>query len=467
MTGVSDNNRQAYGKVPLGWKLEKLKFFADIRNSNVDKTISEDEQPVRLCNYTDIYYNDHITSNIHFMEGSATEAEIERFQLRRNQVIITKDSEDWDDIGIPALVTENMPDVLCGYHLSVLEAGSDLDGGFLAWLCRSESLNDQFKLAANGVTRFGLSQYAMKNAFIMFPSLDIQRRIAEYLEEKTVLINGLIERKRKLLDLLAEKRQTLITLAVTKGFPDSQRLENSELHSTQRGDYRVVEGVDDMTGVSDNNRQAYGKVPLGWKLEKLKFFADIRNSNVDKTISEDEQPVRLCNYTDIYYNDHITSNIHFMEGSATEAEIERFQLRRNQVIITKDSEDWDDIGIPALVTENMPDVLCGYHLSVLEAGSDLDGGFLAWLCRSESLNDQFKLAANGVTRFGLSQYAMKNAFIMFPSLDTQRRIAEFLDKETSQIDELVMKIRESIALLEEYRSTQITAIVKGQITEFQ
>ena len=192
-----------------------------------------------------------------------------------------------------------------------------------------------------------------------------------------------------------------------------------------------------MTEIPEKVREAYRELPPGWKLEKLKFFADVRISNVDKTISEDEEPVRLCNYTDVYYNDRITPDLHFMEGSATEAEIERFQLRGGQVIITKDSEGWNDIGIPALVTEGMPEVLCGYHLSVFEPGSELDGGFLAWLFRAEPLNDQFKLAANGVTRFGLGQYPMKNAFIALPPLDTQRRIARSLDEKTARIDGLM------------------------------
>ena len=222
MTEVPEKVREAYRELPSGWKLEKLKFFANIRNSNVDKTISENEEPVRLCNYTDVYYNDRITPDLHFMDGSATEAEMERFQLKRDQVIITKDSEGWDDIGIPALVAEDMPEVLCGYHLSVLEPGPDLDGGFLSWLCRAGPLNDQFKLTANGVTRFGLGQYAMKNAFIAVPPLDTQRRIARFLDEKTARIDGLIEKKWALLDRLAEKRQALITRAVTKGLnPDA------------------------------------------------------------------------------------------------------------------------------------------------------------------------------------------------------------------------------------------------------
>ena len=122
MTEVPEKVREAYRELPSDWKLEKLKFFADVRNSNVDKTISEDEELIRLCNYTDVYYNDRITPELHFMEGSATEGEISRFQLKRGQVIITKDSEGWDDIGIPAVVAEDMPEVLCGYHLSGVRA---------------------------------------------------------------------------------------------------------------------------------------------------------------------------------------------------------------------------------------------------------------------------------------------------------------------------------------------------------
>lgn len=222
MTAISEAVRRSYQELPVGWRLEKLKFFATVRNSNVDKTTSEDEEPIRLCNYTDVYYNEKITPSLPFMEGSATSAEIERFQLKCGQVILTKDSEAWDDIGIPALVTEDMPDVLCGYHLSVFEPGTELDGAFLAWLCRAEPLNNQFKLAANGVTRFGLGQYPMKNAFIAIPPLNAQQRIARFLDEKTARIDGLIEKKRALLDRLAEKRQALITRAVTKGLnPDA------------------------------------------------------------------------------------------------------------------------------------------------------------------------------------------------------------------------------------------------------
>jgi len=236
-----------------------------------------------------------------------------------------------------------------------------------------------------------------------------------------------------------------------------------------------------MTAIPDQIREAYGETPVGWELKKLKFFVVVRNSNVDKKISDDEELVWLCNYTDVYYNDRITSDTRFMEGSATEIEIGRFQLKRGQVIITKDSEGWEDIGIPSLVTEDMPDVLCGYHLSVLDPGPNMDGGYLAWLCRAEPLNDQFKVSANGVTRYGLGQYPMKNAFIMVPPLETQRKIANFLDEKSERIERLITQIsggalgakalrdlaeskdKSLCGLLMEYRAALITAAVTGKI----
>lgn len=240
-----------------------------------------------------------------------------------------------------------------------------------------------------------------------------------------------------------------------------------------------------MTSVPEKIQRAYGRLPSGWAIEKLKFFTDVKNSNVDKTISEDEIPVLLCNYVDVYYNDRITKEIDFMPGSATKSEIEKFQLKKGQVIITKDSEGWEDIGIPAYVSEDMPNVLCGYHLSIFTPGPNLDGEYLAWLCRSEPLNDQFKVGANGVTRYGLGQYPMKNAFITLPPMNIQKAIAKYLNDKAEKIDALIClmcgdtlgskNLRDLMASPEdtlsgrlmEYRSALITAAVTGQIDGLQ
>ena len=455
MTKVPERVREAYRELPSGWKLEKLKFFANIRNSNVDKTIAEDEEPVRLCNYTDVYYNDRITADLHFMDGSATEAEIARFQLKRNQVIITKDSEGWDDIGIPALVATDMPRVLCGYHLSVLEPGPDLDGSFLAWLCRAEPLNDQFKLTANGVTRFGLGQYAMKNAFIALPPLHTQRRIARFLDEKTAWIDGLIEKKRELLDRLAEKRQALVTLAVTKGLePDAlvnpsgiERLGNTlALQAVRAGGMSYF-------GRSDELPEWVVPVPAGWGSNWLKWSVDL--STRRPTEAEQEVLPYISN-EDI---ESWTGKLLIEEPKPTKANCRMF--KENDVLFNKLRP------YLAKVYHARCDGVSSGELLCLRPSSAVEPRFLFYVLVSKGFIDMINAETFGAKMPRADWEIVGHQPLPLPPLGTQQRIARFLDQKTAQIDGLVEKIRISVERLAEYRSAQITAAVTGQLTELR
>ncbi|MFX4300257.1 restriction endonuclease subunit S [Pseudosulfitobacter pseudonitzschiae] len=173
---------------------------------------------------------------------------------------------------------------------------------------------------------------------------------------------------------------------------------------------------------------------------KLRHLAEIQNSNVDKVIIEGEQPVRLCNYVDVYKNDFITAEMEFNSGSATQTEIDRFNVKVGDVIITKDSEDRHDIGVPAYVRATADDLVCGYHLTMLRAfKARADGAFLFWALQSKPAKEAFAIAANGVTRYGLTQEGIKGLPLSVPDLPTQKLIAAFLDRETAQIDELISK----------------------------
>ena len=108
---------QWLGDLPRHWKTGRLGTLAEMRVSNVDKHSKEGEIPVCLCNYVDVYNSIRITEDMTFMRATATRDEIEKFRLEKNDVLITKDSESWDDIGIPALVTKPARDLISGYHL--------------------------------------------------------------------------------------------------------------------------------------------------------------------------------------------------------------------------------------------------------------------------------------------------------------------------------------------------------------
>lgn len=204
--------------IPSDWSTGRLDAAADVLFSNVDKHTKDDEIPVKLCNYVDVYKNDRITSEIDFMEATAEQREINTFQIKRGDILATKDSETPDDIAIPALVDEELDGTLCGYHLALIRPRlTSVSGPFLAWVHNSKQFRSQYEAKAVGVTRFGLSQYSFKAARIPIPPFPEQQRIVEFLDVSCQAIDAAVEAKRKQIGTLESLRKAIITRAITQG----------------------------------------------------------------------------------------------------------------------------------------------------------------------------------------------------------------------------------------------------------
>ena len=437
------------GDVPEHWKVRQLKRAAKCFVSNVDKVVTANETAVRMCNYTDVYYHDQIRPDMGLMETTATLQEIHRFGLQVGDVLITKDSEDWRDIGVPALIVESAPDLVCGYHLAIVRpVETELVGAFLLRALQASVVNQQFQVAATGVTRFGLPKSSIGEAILPLPPRDEQRAIADFLDREITKIDTLVAKKYALIDRLKEKRAALISRTVTRGLPPDAA--------------RSV-GLEPRPNLKPTDIDWLGDVPEHWKVRQLKRAAKCFVSNVDKVVTANETAVRMCNYTDVYYHDQIRPDMGLMETTATLQEIHRFGLQVGDVLITKDSEDWRDIGVPALIVESAPDLVCGYHLAIVRpVETELVGAFLLRALQASVVNQQFQVAATGVTRFGLPKSSIGEAILPLPPRDEQRAIADFLDRETTKIDGLITKIESAIERLLEYRSAAITAVITGR-----
>ena len=183
-----------------------------------------------------------------------------------------------------------------------------------------------------------------------------------------------------------------------------------------------------------------------WQVVPLTSVADIRFSNVNKVSQPGEEPARLCNYTDVYNNDYVTSDMDFMRATATWLEIERFGLQVGDVVITKDSETPDDIGIPTVVDTTAPDLVCGYHLAILRPNQDLvDPTFLAKQLAHHHIARYFGQQANGTTRYGLSTAAIANTPLHLPRPESQRSasaIMRLVDTHITQTKAVIAKLRQ-------------------------
>ena len=123
-------------------------------------------------------------------------------------------------------------------------------------------------------------------------------------------------------------------------------------------------------------------------------------------------------------------------------------MKKGDVLFTKDSETSDEIGVPSYVSDDMPNVLCGYHLGLARPSSNLVyGAFLVRALASRGSAHEFSRIANGVTRFGLTLEATRNLPILLPPLFEQRAIAAVLDA----IDDSIERTEDVIAATERLR----------------
>ena len=205
-----------------------------------------------------------------------------------------------------------------------------------------------------------------------------------------------------------------------------------------------------------------------WEDKDLNYFSKVIVSPVDKKIVEGEIPVELCNYTDVYYNTNITRKLTFMKATAKQSEIDKFTLEVDDVIITKDSETPGDIAVPALVSEDLNGVVCGYHLAIVRADKQqADGAFINYLFAMPQTRYYFFTLATGATRFGLSIGGINKAHFCLPPLQEQQKIASVLAAADKDIEVLEAKLshlkQEKKALMQQLLTGKIRVQVEESV----
>jgi type I restriction enzyme S subunit len=446
---------QSLGDIPNHWEVKRLKNAAKYWVSSVDKVPAEDELPVRLCNYTDVYYRDQIHLGIQFMEGTATPEEIRRFALQTNDVLITKDSEEWGDIAIPAIVVETAPDLICGYHLAIIRPdASKITGQFLFRAFQASAVNQQFQVAATGVTRYGLPKSAIGEAFVPLPPVSEQTAITGFLDRQTAKIDTLVAKKRTLIERLKEERVALISRSVTRGLPpDAARAARYDPHPQLKSS-----GVDWL-----------GEVPSTWTvtriwLERVRGSLELQDGNHGELhpTADDYVPegIPFVRANDIVRGQVDFGACKFIERQLAESLRIGFALEGDVLLTHKGT-----IGRVGIVQPNpYPYVMLTPQVTYYRAHTGIVNRFLFWAFQGAYWQDQMLLVAGfGSTRAYVGLLDQKRLTVILPPIADQIAIAEYLDAEVSKLDTLLAKVEAAVERSLEYRTALVTAAVTGRV----
>lgn len=422
--------------VPDYWHVAKVKHIATVRSSNVNKKTQDGEQPVRLCNYVDVYYNDTISPEMNFMRATASRQERRRFGLQHGDVLVTKDSESWDDIAVPAYVGHDFDDVVCGYHLALIRPFPQrVSGRFLFYCFAAEVLNRQLQVRANGITRFGLPIGALAGATVPVPPLEEQQAIADFLDEKTAAIDALIARKERLIELVEERRQATITRAVTKGLdPDAP--------------------------MKDSRVEWLGPIPSQWRVMRLKHLSVgpfVYGANEAAEIDDLDLP-RYIRITDLRADGTLRDDTF---RSLPETTARPYMLRDGDILFARSGAT---VGKAVRYRAEWGSAcFAGYLIRMRPDARQVLPEYLEFYTQTEPYRREVELSTVQATIQNVGAQRYGEFRVPVPDLHEQRRIVDRVNTADYRLKELTAKLHRQIGKLLEYRQALISAAVTGSL----
>ena len=415
------------GEVPEGWEVKRARAVGVFSSSGIDKKSVDGEQAVQMFNYLDVYKSPDKTLRYSedLMWTTAPASKVAEHSVVLDDILLTPSSETADDIGHAARVTSVPPNILYSYHILRFRKGAGFDASFVTHCFNAVPIRSYFESVCTGTTRKVLVRDDFKNAPFAIPPLPEQTVIAEFLDRETAKIDGLVAVQRRLMELLKEKRQAVISHAVTKGLNPHAPMKPSGI-------------------------EWLGDVPAGWTVRKVsQLFRAGKGKNGQMLTKE------------------------FCGANEGEYPVYSGQTENEGVMGTWDQFEFDfgEAGVLFSTTVGAK----AMHLRQLFGRFSLSQNcMIIWttstLCITRffyyHFQPLFQWQRSMIPDHMQPSFRMEDLYacaIALPPTDEQSAIVRYLDSELAKFDTLTAEAQRAIDLLQERRTALISAAVTGQI----
>jgi type I restriction enzyme S subunit len=306
---------------------------------------------------------------------------------------------------------------------------NQLDPGFCRYAVREPRFLAEVVMRSTGISYPAINASEIGDIAISLPELPVQRKTSAFLDNELAQLDVLIEAKQKLLDLLAEKRRTLVAEAVMRGLNRSASLRPS--------------GIDWL-----------GDIPAHWEVRRSKWLfneRDLRSTTGEETLYSLRMERGLVPHNDV------------SEKKTQPEELVGYKItREGELVVNRMRAATGLIAIAPGYGLVSPDY------AVFVPSAVIDCKYYVELFKTTLLQAVFRSESTGLgtgSQGFLRLYSQNFLALWFPypPLEEQREIVSHLTDERSKIDQLVSATERSIGLLKERRSALIGAAVTGQI----
>jgi len=439
-----DSGVEWLGDVPTSYIKKRLKFLGETYGGLSGKAGKDFNQDANDANkkfipFTNIANNRYIKSD-NFGTVVVLPEETQN-RIRKNDLFFLMSSEDYDDLGKSSLLDFDLDDAYLNSFCKGFRIDREcVNPRYLNYLLSGDTYRKLLQTQGNGFTRINLRLEKLRDLSLFIAhTTQEQKSIANYLDKATSKIDTLIEKQTKLIELLKEKRQAVISSAVTRG-------------------------LDASVPMKDSGVEWLGEIPEHWGVKKLKYV--IRTIESGTSVNAANTPATAEDIGVLKTSCVYSGKFRYKENkTVVENEKSRVTcpLKTNTLIVSRMNTP-DLVGAAgwvAVAPNNifLPDRLWQVHLSDSNVKyihyltlTNIYRGYIHTVCAGTSSSMQ-----------NLSQDDFKDFMIAVPDQVEQKSIANYLDKIASKIDNLITKSKQSIDLLKEKRTALISAAVTGKI----
>ncbi|KWV80497.1 Type-1 restriction enzyme EcoKI specificity protein [Pseudomonas fluorescens] len=433
-----DSGVEWLGRVPEHWQIKQLKYLASHIGSGKTPSGGAEvylDAGVLFLRSQNVYEDGLRLDDAAFISDQVDE-EMKGSRVKPCDVLLNITGAS---IGRSCRVPEKFERANVNQHVCIIRSQEPVVSIWVSLCLPSKVVQAQIDFSQNGAGREGLNFEQIGNMFVALPPTEEVDEIASNLDRETVRIDALIKKKTRFIELLHEKRQALITHAVTKGLDPKAKMKDS--------------GVEWL-----------GEVPAHWEQALLKRLI----SSIGQGWSpecEARKPER--GEWGVVKVGCVNGGVFRpQESKALPAAMEprpELGLRKGDVLVSR-ANTRELVGSCAVVPQDYPHLLLCDKLYRIGCGARVTPEFLAALITVYGRR-AVEIEANGASSsmVNIAQSVILDLLVAVPSNQEQKSIMDRVVVETMRIKTMLVKTERSIALLKERRSALITAAVTGQI----
>ncbi|WP_298146976.1 restriction endonuclease subunit S [uncultured Acinetobacter sp.] len=426
-----DSGIEFLGEVPEHWDIASVRRYLVDHRQGYYTTESYVDEGLKLLRITDLSDLGEIdTQNCPMVKETES---TDLFKLKKGDVVFARTG----GAGSFGVITKKYDDLIyASYLIRFRFMSAKLEPNYLRYLCLSDSFQLSVKQNIHGGVNQNIHAEDIKNTIISVPTLLEQNQIATFLDFQSEKINSLITKQEKLIELLKEKRQAVISHAVTKGLnPD------------------VV--------MKDSGVEWLGQVPEHWQLVPLKYLCTFSGGG---TPTKDN----LSYWTDgnipwVSPKDMKTFWISETQDYITEKAVKESStniVEQNSLLMVVRSGILQRT-IPIAI--NTVPVTMNQDMKALKFGKRVLVEYIANLIHGNTAQLLLEWSKEGATVESIEHEYLANSLIPVPSLKEQEEITQVIAKKMKVYAELTEKAELQITLLQERRTALISSAVTGKI----